>query len=327
MPRLGRVWWIRPFCHLARSGRYGDSSSGRRRRAVRRHRRLADRHSTAADRHHRRHLGRRARRAAHRPVRIRYDLPDTGRSTTVDPDSPGYKLRDLVTDAVGVLDGLGIARAHVVGIATGGSSHSSWRWTTRRGSPRSCWPAPARSRRAPSTTTCPGTPRRSWPTSAALHRSTGPTARRSWTVRWPRPACSPARHSSTPPRPRPRGRCSRPLRSAPGVGAQRPAERGVLEAGLHATLARTAPGDHRTDTAGARRSRPVLPGGQCEGAGRGDPRRNPAGPGRGRRGTPRRAHAEVVTALLAHTAQKPGGRAAPLAEPIRAGFRRDRPLT
>ena len=51
---------------------------------------------------------------------IRYDLRDTGRSTTVDPDSPGYTLRDLVTDAVGVLDGLGIARAHVAGIATGG---------------------------------------------------------------------------------------------------------------------------------------------------------------------------------------------------------------
>jgi pimeloyl-ACP methyl ester carboxylesterase len=51
---------------------------------------------------------------------IRYDLRDTGRSTTVDPDSPGYTLRDLVTDAVGVLDGLGIARAHVVGFATGG---------------------------------------------------------------------------------------------------------------------------------------------------------------------------------------------------------------
>ncbi|HEY6494094.1 MAG TPA: alpha/beta hydrolase, partial [Trebonia sp.] len=51
---------------------------------------------------------------------IRYDLRDAGRSTTVDPDSPGYTLRDLVTDAVGVLDGLGIARAHVAGIATGG---------------------------------------------------------------------------------------------------------------------------------------------------------------------------------------------------------------
>lgn len=51
---------------------------------------------------------------------IRYDLRDTGRSTTVDPDSPSYTLRDLVTDAVGVLDRLGILRAHVVGIATGG---------------------------------------------------------------------------------------------------------------------------------------------------------------------------------------------------------------
>src|SRR3954447_189659 len=51
---------------------------------------------------------------------IRYDQRDAGRSTTVDPDSPGYTLRDLVTDAVGVLDGLGVARAHVVGIATGG---------------------------------------------------------------------------------------------------------------------------------------------------------------------------------------------------------------
>src|SRR3954447_7430572 len=51
---------------------------------------------------------------------IRYDLRDAGRSTTVDPDSPDYTLRDLVTDAVGVLDGLGIARAHVAGLATSG---------------------------------------------------------------------------------------------------------------------------------------------------------------------------------------------------------------
>jgi len=51
---------------------------------------------------------------------IRYDQRDTGRSTTVDPDAPGYTVRDLVTDAVGVLDGLGIARAHVAGIATSG---------------------------------------------------------------------------------------------------------------------------------------------------------------------------------------------------------------
>ena len=51
---------------------------------------------------------------------IRYDLRDAGRSTTLDPDSPAYTLRDLVTDAVGVLDALGVARVHVAGLATSG---------------------------------------------------------------------------------------------------------------------------------------------------------------------------------------------------------------
>ncbi len=51
---------------------------------------------------------------------VRYDLRDAGRSTTVDPDAPGYTLRDLVADAVAVLDGLGIGRAHVMGIGAGG---------------------------------------------------------------------------------------------------------------------------------------------------------------------------------------------------------------
>jgi pimeloyl-ACP methyl ester carboxylesterase len=35
---------------------------------------------------------------------VRYDLRDTGRSTTVDPDDPQYTLRDLVADAAGLLD-------------------------------------------------------------------------------------------------------------------------------------------------------------------------------------------------------------------------------
>src|SRR3978361_2378094 len=48
---------------------------------------------------------------------IRYDQRDAGRSTTVDPDSPGYTLRDLVSDAVGVLDGVGIAPARGAGLA------------------------------------------------------------------------------------------------------------------------------------------------------------------------------------------------------------------
>ena len=51
---------------------------------------------------------------------VRYDLRDTGWSTTVDPDDPAYTLRDLVTDAVGLLDALGVERAHVMGIGPGG---------------------------------------------------------------------------------------------------------------------------------------------------------------------------------------------------------------
>lgn len=51
---------------------------------------------------------------------IRYDLRDTGRSTVVDPDRPGYDLRDLVTDAVELLRALELEHAHVVGLGVGG---------------------------------------------------------------------------------------------------------------------------------------------------------------------------------------------------------------
>ena len=51
---------------------------------------------------------------------IRYDHRDTGRSVTYPPGAPGYTGRDLVEDAVGVLDALGVATAHVVGISMGG---------------------------------------------------------------------------------------------------------------------------------------------------------------------------------------------------------------
>jgi pimeloyl-ACP methyl ester carboxylesterase len=51
---------------------------------------------------------------------VRYDLRDTGRSTTVDPDDPAYTLRDLVGDAAGLLDELGVERAHVMGVGPGG---------------------------------------------------------------------------------------------------------------------------------------------------------------------------------------------------------------
>ena len=51
---------------------------------------------------------------------IRYDLRDTGQSVSYEPGAPGYGGLDLVADAVGLLDALGIGRAHVVGISMGG---------------------------------------------------------------------------------------------------------------------------------------------------------------------------------------------------------------
>lgn len=51
---------------------------------------------------------------------IRYDHRDTGRSVTYPPGAPGYMGDDLVADAAGVLDVLGVGRAHVVGMSMGG---------------------------------------------------------------------------------------------------------------------------------------------------------------------------------------------------------------
>jgi pimeloyl-ACP methyl ester carboxylesterase len=51
---------------------------------------------------------------------IRYDHRDTGRSITYPPGEPGYGSVELVEDAVGVLDALDVASAHVVGISMGG---------------------------------------------------------------------------------------------------------------------------------------------------------------------------------------------------------------
>ena len=52
---------------------------------------------------------------------VRYDHRDTGRSTTFPPGRPGYTGAELVTDAVGVLDGYGIAAAHLLGVSAGGA--------------------------------------------------------------------------------------------------------------------------------------------------------------------------------------------------------------
>jgi pimeloyl-ACP methyl ester carboxylesterase len=51
---------------------------------------------------------------------IRYDSRDSGRSISYEPGFPGYSGSDLVEDAVGLLDALGVAAAHVVGISMGG---------------------------------------------------------------------------------------------------------------------------------------------------------------------------------------------------------------
>lgn len=51
---------------------------------------------------------------------IRYDHRDTGQSVSYPAGAPDYDGGDLVADAVGILDELGIERAHLVGISMGG---------------------------------------------------------------------------------------------------------------------------------------------------------------------------------------------------------------
>jgi pimeloyl-ACP methyl ester carboxylesterase len=51
---------------------------------------------------------------------IRYDHRDTGRSTSYPPGEPGYTASDLEADALGILDALGVGRAHLVGVSMGG---------------------------------------------------------------------------------------------------------------------------------------------------------------------------------------------------------------
>jgi len=51
---------------------------------------------------------------------IRYDHRDTGRSTSFPAGAPPYSEVDLANDALGVLDALGVHRAHLVGMSMGG---------------------------------------------------------------------------------------------------------------------------------------------------------------------------------------------------------------
>jgi pimeloyl-ACP methyl ester carboxylesterase len=51
---------------------------------------------------------------------VRYDLRDSGASTTADPDAPTYTLRDLAADAAALARGLDHRPAHLAGIGVGG---------------------------------------------------------------------------------------------------------------------------------------------------------------------------------------------------------------
>src|SRR4051794_30508626 len=52
---------------------------------------------------------------------IRYDHRDTGRSISYEPGAAQYTVNDLASDAVGLLDALGLAAAHIVGMSMGGA--------------------------------------------------------------------------------------------------------------------------------------------------------------------------------------------------------------
>jgi pimeloyl-ACP methyl ester carboxylesterase len=51
---------------------------------------------------------------------IRYDNRDTGLSTHCPQGRPNYSFADMAADAVAILDGYGIDKAHVVGVSMGG---------------------------------------------------------------------------------------------------------------------------------------------------------------------------------------------------------------
>ncbi|MEU5249002.1 alpha/beta hydrolase [Streptomyces asoensis] len=51
---------------------------------------------------------------------VRYDLRDSGTSTTADPEAPGYTLRGLAADAAALVDALGGRPAHLAGIGVAG---------------------------------------------------------------------------------------------------------------------------------------------------------------------------------------------------------------
>jgi pimeloyl-ACP methyl ester carboxylesterase len=51
---------------------------------------------------------------------IRFDNRDTGRSVSYPPGRPEYSMRDMAEDGIGILDVLGVDRAHLVGRSMAG---------------------------------------------------------------------------------------------------------------------------------------------------------------------------------------------------------------
>ncbi|MGW6376090.1 alpha/beta fold hydrolase [Rhodococcus sp. NPDC055112] len=51
---------------------------------------------------------------------LRYDIRDTGRSTAYATGSPGYSLRDLASDIIGLMDVFELPRAHLAGFSVAG---------------------------------------------------------------------------------------------------------------------------------------------------------------------------------------------------------------
>jgi pimeloyl-ACP methyl ester carboxylesterase len=51
---------------------------------------------------------------------VRHDLRDSGASTSVDPEAPGYTLRDLAAEATSLAGELDARPARLAGIGVGG---------------------------------------------------------------------------------------------------------------------------------------------------------------------------------------------------------------
>ena len=67
---------------------------------------------------------------------VRYDLRDCGASTTLDPEAPAYRLRDLAADAAALVDTLGAGRLTSAVSGSAAWSLESPRSTTRTRSRR-----------------------------------------------------------------------------------------------------------------------------------------------------------------------------------------------